>query len=170
MGHGAQTNRRALTEIVEDCMKQVNAMTRLVSALREANNTLAQRTSTDVADLKSRLDRVEQHDTLTRELAHAAHRRVSGVRDECLRSMTALSLWARVRWLVFGTLPPLAGERAILALTLSGDTAKASNDWQTITTEAAQEVATKSAPAREFAAAMRPSNSMSAGMAPRPLP
>jgi hypothetical protein len=163
MGHGAKANRRTLIEHVEACIAQANLLSTEFTSVREANNGLATKTDADVKKLHERLDvisawlkRVEQHDTLTRELVHEARNKAQSVRVESHLRLTSLTFWQRVRWFMTGALPDLPPENPVgvkTALTLKELAEKAT----------VRRVETQSFPQQDYGRA-------SAGMAPRSLP
>ena len=110
MGHDAHAGRRALIEKVKDCLKQTNAMTVLGGELREKHNLVDEKVTKLAARMdvqKAWLERIERHDELTRQLAHAARKEAEVARADARLLLAGLTFFGRVRFFVFGHLPPL---------------------------------------------------------------
>lgn len=105
MGHGAQANRRALIEMVQDCITQANTMTTLATDVREANNKLATQTGEDVAALTKRLDTLSAWCKRNEARADRAHERTTALRSEAAAFLTSLTFRERFRWVFLGRVP-----------------------------------------------------------------
>lgn len=127
MGTGAANGRRALVENVQEAIAQTNAMTRLATEVREANNKLAQQTALDVARLDTRADGLGKWCKENAVAAGVANERVTNLRGEIAHFLLGLSFRQRLRWLLFGgsedlmlptsaapAPPPSAPEKAVV--------------------------------------------------------
>jgi hypothetical protein len=56
MGQGATAGRRALIDSVKQCLTQTNAMTWLVTEVRDAHNEFSEKTVAEVKRLDGRAD------------------------------------------------------------------------------------------------------------------
>lgn len=115
MGASASQGRRALIDKVGECITANNSLAGKVGEVVDANNKLAKQTSEDVARLKGRCDSLNAWCKQTEKNANLAHDRLETQHRDITFLLYGLSRMDKLRWFVFGTLPPLPSRNPMVS-------------------------------------------------------